>query len=614
MDVKREDASIYALLLGTAEACQKLGLPLAIKAHQRNDLAVAASHYQRALEQGNQDATLFQNYGAILRSQGQDEQALKIFQRGLELHPRHAGILTNFANLKRKSNPTTALHLTLLALQQRIIEDNPLHKQKDLWLSLFTLLREHAQYSWALALVPYGFSALGFDPELLVQILFLAEALKTNDAQKTKNFEQFICEVNSRLEASLKICKPLLQAEVRVALATQAFQENDISKALGFYEQAMHTLYESPCVDQEDGDKRQKLIDVHSWNFGCALIKQQQLERGWSLFEYGLRTPARGKQRWQRSLRKPFSSNQLALWHGESLVGKKLLLLEEQAIGDVMMFLTLLPVLQQEADHIGLMLGDRLLPIYKRSLATHGLDDGSISIWSYSDAKNGSLSAGGYDFQSPLGSICQHRFANSQSYAPRTPFLIAKQARADSLRKEYLLTNDKPVERLVGISWQGGGSASRIAEKSMKIEEFTQLIAPIEGVRFVSLQYGKRAAPDVKQWQQQNLDVVFDQRIDPLRQMDLWLAQVAACDAVLSVANTTIHGAGGLDLPTLCLLSRHSDWRWFDDPVVTRSLWYPSVGIARESKSLGWHPVIAQARDWLMQGCPRPSGPRASHC
>ena len=63
-----------------------------------------------------------------------------------------------------------------------------------------------------------------------------------------------------------------------------------------------------------------------------------------------------------------------------------------------------------------------------------------------------------------------------------------------------------------------------------------------------------------------------------MKDMKNWLSQVAACDAVLSVANTTIHGAGGLNKPTLCLLSRHSDWRWLNDPSIKRSYWYPSAG------------------------------------
>jgi hypothetical protein len=100
--------------------------------------------------------------------------------------------------------------------------------------------------------------------------------------------------------------------------------------------------------------------------------------------------------------------------------------------------------------------------------------------------------------------------------------------------------------------------------------------------------------------------------VNPLKNMDVLLDQVAACDAVLSVANTTIHGAGGLNLPTLCLLSRHSDWRWFDAPEVTRSYWYPSVGIARQAADGDWGAALQQARAWLQQGTPMPQGPQYS--
>ena len=133
-----------------------------------------------------------------------------------------------------------------------------------------------------------------------------------------------------------------------------------------------------------------------------------------------------------------------------------------------------------------------------------------------------------------------------------------------------------------------------------------QLLQPLPGVRFVSLQYGN-AAPTVERWRQQGLDVVHDGRVDSLKQMDPWLAQVAACDAVLSVANTTIHGAGGLGLPTLCLLSVHSDWRWLDDASARHSYWYPSVGIARESREAGWGEALQQARAWLEAGAPPPA-------
>ena len=90
--------------------------------------------------------------------------------------------------------------------------------------------------------------------------------------------------------------------------------------------------------------------------------------------------------------------------------------------------------------------------------------------------------------------------------------------------------------------------------------------------------------------------------------MDNWLSQVSACDAVVSVANTTIHGAGGLNIPTMCLLSEDPDWRWFVDPNVQRSYWYPSVGIARQVDG-SWQTALQKATSWVADGCPRPTGP-----
>ena len=177
------------------------------------------------------------------------------------------------------------------------------------------------------------------------------------------------------------------------------------------------------------------------------------------------------------------------------------------------------------------------------------------------------------------------------------------------MRDDYLRHGDRSrPERLIGISWRGGAKGNRIQQKSIQADQFASLLVDCPGVRFVSLQYGK-AAPTVDQWRKQGVDVIHDPRVDPLKQMDLWLAQVAACDAVLSVANTTIHGAGGLGLPTMCLLSLHSDWRWLNDPSVGRSYWYPSVGIAREDRRVGWQQAFAKARDWLRDGCPMPEGP-----
>ena len=161
----------------------------------------------------------------------------------------------------------------------------------------------------------------------------------------------------------------------------------------------------------------------------------------------------------------------------------------------------------------------------------------------------------------------------------------------------------------IGISWRGGGRSDRIKLKSMDADMFAGLMRGRAGkVTFVDLQYGDVTSV-IADWKSQGLPVVHEPSVNPLKNMEEWLNLVASCDAVISVANTTIHGAGGLNIPTLCLLSQHSDWRWLNDPKVERSYWYPSVGIARETVQDGWASALEQVSRWIDEGCPMPDGP-----
>ena len=110
--------------------------------------------------------------------------------------------------------------------------------------------------------------------------------------------------------------------------------------------------------------------------------------------------------------------------------------------------------------------------------------------------------------------------------------LAIKNSRRDQLRNEYINAGSKPADRLIGISWKGGGTAGRIRAKSISHDQFEKLLQPIPGVRFVSLQYGK-VSEQIAKWRRSGLDVIHDPRVNALRDMELWLDQVAACDAVI---------------------------------------------------------------------------------
>ena len=117
--------------------------------------------------------------------------------------------------------------------------------------------------------------------------------------------------------------------------------------------------------------------------------------------------------------------------------------------------------------------------------------------------------------------------------------------------------------------------------------------------RFVSLQYGDDGPHLEKFHKSTGIEVLHDDTIDPLRDMEGWLNQVGAMDAVISIANTTVHGAGGLGIPTLCFVSKKSDWRWIDPEIYKGCYWYPSVDALYQDQNDSWQPAMDEARNWL---------------
>ena len=79
--------------------------------------------------------------------------------------------------------------------------------------------------------------------------------------------------------------------------------------------------------------------------------------------------------------------------------------------------------------------------------------------------------------------------------------------------------------------------------------------------------------------------------------MDGWLNQVAAMDAVISIANTTVHVQVALSTHTMPRKPA-SDWRWIDPNVYKGCYWYPSVD-AYYQENGSWESALNEAPNWL---------------
>ncbi len=579
-----------------------MGLPRAILAHKKGDFQEASQHYQRALQQNSDNPAIYQNYGALLKKFGHEAEAHKIYQKGLQKFPDHPGILRNFANLNRDENPIFAVELYFKIAS--ILIQNPAFDKDDLFKSvcddLVEMLYNLKLHSWCLLLIKKLVAEIDqLSPNIFKYLVLLAE----NDDDLSHETKSLI----QRLSRSLVESESLLDvSNLDFALASHCLKKREFEDAYKLYSQAITRIHDSSSIIDSHQEDLQRSIDCNSWNFACACLPLGKLDPGWKLFEFGLRTPADGPQKWQRALPKPFSSNELPLWRGQMNDNFKLLLLEEQAIGDVMMFLTLLPSFIKNFAFVGVYLSERLLTIYERSFSVD-IRAGRLKFYTKKDLSANTLKAQDFDYQSPIGSICQYCFTDFKQYSQTAPVLMSEQKLSDKLRDQYLGVGQQK-ELLIGISWKGGGRGPRIKQKSIEPDQFGRLMLSAPSVRFIDLQYGD-TQKQISKWKEMDIDVIHDDNINPLKDMDSWLAQVDACDAVLSVANTTIHGAGGLNKPTLCLLSIYSDWRWLVSTSISRSYWYPSVGIARQSSEGAWDDAFSDVYKWMQEKCPMPTGP-----
>jgi ADP-heptose:LPS heptosyltransferase len=113
------------------------------------------------------------------------------------------------------------------------------------------------------------------------------------------------------------------------------------------------------------------------------------------------------------------------------------------------------------------------------------------------------------------------------------------------------------------------------------------------GYRFVDLQYGDTAAEREAVERELGVRVERLADIDNTNDLDGLAALMSACDAVVTVGNTTAHLAGALGRPTFVVVPHgHARiWYWFRDK--DESPWYPRVRVRRQQRGQAWPELVA---------------------
>ena len=192
--------------------------------------------------------------------------------------------------------------------------------------------------------------------------------------------------------------------------------------------------------------------------------------------------------------------------------------------------------------------------------------------------------------QVPIGDLPLLLNADFDQLPARRGYLIPDAAAMWRLRERYHGHFGRRI--LVGISWRSGNKSSATT-RSAELPLWRDVLSDAR-FGFVSLQYGK-VGTEVEAFNRETgCDLMVDAEVDPLLDLDLFAAQVAAMDLIISVDNSTIHFAGAMGKPVWALLPFVADWRWLTGR--TDSIWYDGAYLFRQPFPDAWPDVMQAVR------------------
>jgi len=512
-----EAARIYRQILAIdvqhADSLHLLGMI----AYQAGGHEIAVEMIRKAIAINKEEAAYHSNLGTVFQAQGRLEEAAGCYQSALALRPELAEAQYNLGNVlhaQNKLEEAAACYKRALAVKPDLAEAH---------YNLGNALQAQDKLEDAVACYE---RALAIDPEKYEARHNLGNALQSQ----------------GELEDAMGCYEQVLA--VQPGYAKAHYSVGSALHALGNLEGAL-ARYRLARVLQPD-------FAQAGFSESLAQLQQGDFAAGWQNFEW----------RWQtKDHDTPMRDYRQPLWRGEKLTSGRVLIWREQGVGDEIMFAGLVPDVIRTGAGCVLDCDARLEPLFARSFP-------GIDVVSGPDAgRDPELDIGAH---LPSGSLPGlFRATNAAFAATTSPYLIADPAARERFRTGYADTDGR---RLVGLAWH---TNNRKTGRSRSVD--LSLLAPLfarPDIRWVSLQYGDHDALE-SEAAATGAPIVIDRSVNQFSDIDLFAAQIAAMDMVVTIDNSTAHLAGALGVSTWVLLPFAPDWRWLQ--AREDSPWYPTL-------------------------------------
>ena len=495
-------------------ALQGLGRPQEALAAYDAALALDASYYEASCNRGN-----------VLYELGHLGEALAAYTYTLKIRPGFLAALTNRANI-------------LLQLG----------RAEEAILSCAEVLRRDPEHPQSLGIRGAALHKLGRLEEALAS---LDEAVRLNPGSPEAwlNRGNVLQELDRCPEAIVCYGEALRlkphYPEALSGLGVALKEAGRIDEALVYFDEALK--YKSGFPDARN-------------NRAGALLLKGSLRAGFEDFE----------SRWERSNAPPkiFISD-LPKWAGQNLAGQKIIVWDEQGLGDLIQFSRYLICLVEAGADVTLLCRKnmhRLLRTLPKPIRLIDAIDPNQR----------------FAFQSALMSL-PHGFQTSLETIPApVPYLHPE----PSLISKWAGRIGSEGVR-IGVCWHGNKFIN--LQRSIPLPGFAPLAA-IDGVRLISLMKNQDSI-EVEaaggRFVIEGLGGDFDTGSDSFVDCAAVMENV---DLVVTSDTAIAHLAGALGRPVFLALKHVPDWRWLmhrdDCP------WYPTIRLFRQAEKGNWNSVF----------------------
>jgi tetratricopeptide (TPR) repeat protein len=505
--------------------------------------------------------------GTTLQRQGHPEEALKAFDKAVQLRPDDAELWTRLGNvLTELQRPDEAL----LGYQQAL-RLNPRHwgaadrsafvlyglGRFEEALGYFDLCNEW-QPSHALTLQARALSWRGLKRyEEYLADSRQAHALDPNNAETRNNIGDALQSLGRHVEALPWFDRALeLRPDFTAASVNKAYSLVELTR----FDEACAVYQHVKTIDPGHAQAEYNLSLIHLLN--------GNFEAGWAEREARWKIP---------SLSAAYPKFSQPMWLGEEAIeGKTILVQVDEGLGDTIQFARYVPMLAAR--------GARVILVVERP--AHALLSGLSGV-SQCLALGDTLPA--FDMHCPICSLPLafgtrlETIPSEISYLPR-PVESRVQTWEDRLG---------PHDRLrVGLVWSGNPKHGNDHNRSLPLRALSRILDV--DATFVSLQKDPR--PDDKAVLLERTEIVDVSA--HLTDFVETAALVSGLDLVITVDTSVAHLAGALGCPTWILLPTIPDWRWLLDR--DDSPWYPSARLFRQDETRDYAQVLDRVRTGLL--------------